>query len=170
MTRWSSRGPSWANVGNTPFRYFKSWSYEGGINTPCIAFWPGKIQASSFTGFHGHFIDFMTTFVDITGAKYPEEFNNQKIVPMQGISLLPVFKGEKAEREKPIFWEWNRGQAVYSNGFKIVKQGTDRPWDLYDIKNDPTEINNLAKEKPEKVKELDLMFKEWKSSMPDNSK
>ncbi len=170
MTRWTSLGSSWANVGNTPFRYFKGNSYEGGINTPCIAFWPGKIPGNSVTEFPGHFIDFMATIVDVTGATYPEEYNNQKITPMQGISLLPVLKGQKAEREGSIFWEWKEGQAMYYDGLKIVKQGRNRPWDLYNIEKDPTETNNLARKNTEKVKELDKMFREWKSSMPNNSK
>ena len=119
MTRWSSLGHSWANVGNTPFRFYKNFSYEGGINTPLIAYWPGKIEPKTFSEFPGHFIDLMATFVDITGAKYPAEFNNQKITPMQGESLLPAFKGEKSTREKPIFWEWSDGKAVYSDHGKL---------------------------------------------------
>jgi arylsulfatase len=166
MTLWSSLGGDWANVGNTPFRYFKNYSYEGGINTPFIAWWPGKIKPKSFSKFPGHFIDMMATLVDITGAEYPEEFNNQQITPLQGQSLLPVFNGEEINREKPIFWEWRRGQAVYSNGFKIVKNGLDKPFDLYDLKNDPTETINLAEKNPEKVKELTQYFNDWKSSLP----
>ena len=59
MTRWSSLGPDWANVSNTPFRYFKNYSYEGGINTPLIAYWDGQIEPGSFSRFPGHFIDIM---------------------------------------------------------------------------------------------------------------
>jgi len=166
MTLWSSLGGDWANVGNTPFRYFKNYSYEGGINTPFIAWWPGKIKPKSFSKFPGHFIDMMATLVDITGAEYPHEFNNQQITPLQGQSLLPVFNGEETNREKPIFWEWRRGQAVYSDGFKIVKNGLDKPFDLYDLKNDPTETINLAEKNPEKVKELTQYFNDWKSTLP----
>ena len=75
LTRWSSLGPCWANVSNTPFRYYKNYSYEGGINSPLIANWPGKIAPGSYSSFPGHFLDIMATFVDITGAVYPEEFN-----------------------------------------------------------------------------------------------
>jgi arylsulfatase len=169
MTRWSSLGPSWANVGNTPFRYFKNWSYEGGINTPFIAYWPGNIEANTITDFPGHFIDFMPTFLEITGAEYPMEFNGQEIKPIQGTSLLPVLQGEKIIREKPIFWEWNRGQALYSEGFKIVRHGNERPWDLYNLETDPTETRNLAKEMPDKVRELDGIFRDWKSEMNEYS-
>jgi len=167
MTRWASLGGDWANVGNTPFRYFKNYSYEGGINTPLIAWWSGKIEANSFSEFPGHFIDIMATLVDITGADYPENFNNQNITPMQGQSLLPVFKGEDAERENPIFWEWRSGQAVYKDGYKIVKHGLDNPFDLYYIKEDPSETNNLAESNPEKLNELEKLFREWKSTLPN---
>jgi arylsulfatase len=166
MTRWSSLGKNWANVGNTPFRYFKNNSYEGGINTPLIAYWPGKIEANSLSEFPGHFIDMMATLVDITDADYPTEFNDQQITPMQGQSLLPVFKGKNVERKNPIFWEWRRGQAVYSDGYKIVKEGTDQPFELYHTKTDPTETTNLAEDKPEKVKELEELFLDWKKSLP----
>ncbi len=170
MTRWSSLQSNWANVGNTPFRYYKNYSYEGGVNTPLIAYWPGKIKAKSVSKFPGHFIDIMATLVDITGAGYPTEFNNQKITPMQGESLVPVFNAEKIERKTPLFWEWRRGQAVYYDSFKIVKNGLDNPWDLYNLKNDPAETKNLATQKPEKVKELEQLFIDWKRSLPDFSK
>ncbi len=167
MTLWSSLGKNWANVGNTPFRYYKNFSYEGGINTPLIAYWPGKIQANTFSEFPGHFIDLMATFVDITNADYPEVFNNKEITPMQGQSLLPVFMGENPVRKKPIFWEWQDGSAVYYESYKLVKEGFDKPWDLYNIGLDPTETNNLAKQNPEKVKELEKLFSDWEASLPE---
>lgn len=170
MTKWASLGNNWANVGNTPFRYYKNYSYEGGINTPLIAYWPGKINPNTFTDFPGHFIDFMATFVDLARARYPQEFNGQAIAPMQGQSLLPVFMGKNVEREKPIFWEWSDGQAVYHHGFKIVKEGLEKPWDLYNLVTDPSETQNLSDTNPEKVGELEQLFLEWKKDMPNFEK
>jgi arylsulfatase len=169
LTRWESLGGNWANVGNTPFRYYKNYSYEGGINTPLIAWWPGKIKSGSYSEFPGHFIDFMATFVELTGAEYPEEFNGQQITPLQGQSLLPVFRGENPQREQPIFWEWQQGQAVYHNSWKLVRHGLENPWELYNLENDPVETNNLAETEPEKVNELDFLFQNWKTSLPDFS-
>lgn len=166
MARWTSLGEDWANVGNTPFRYFKNYSYEGGIITPLIAYWHGEITPKSFSAFPGHFIDFMATFVELTGADYPSEFNNQQITPMQGESLLPAFFSENVQRQKTIFWEWQNGQAAYKNNFKIVKHGLDKPFELYNLESDPTETKNLAGENPEKAGELEKMFLEWKTGLP----
>ncbi len=165
-TRWESLGANWANVGNTPFRYFKNYSYEGGINTPMIAWWPGKIKPGSFSDFPGHFIDFMATLVDITGALYPERFNGQTIIPMQGQSLLPVLKGDEPWRENPLFWEWGQGQAVYYDSWKLVRHGLDNSWELYNMENDPAETENIANSNLYKVNELESLFDEWKLSLP----
>jgi arylsulfatase len=164
LTRWSSLGPDWANVSNTPFRYYKNYSYEGGINTPLIAYWPGKIAAGTFSAFPGHFIDIMSTFLDITGAGYPEEFNGTRITPLQGESLLPAFRGEEGDRTKPLFWEWSRGQAVRAGDWKLVRWGKDEAWDLYHISKDPTETVNVASDFPEQARALELEFKSWKKS------
>lgn len=164
MTRWSSLGPGWANVSNTPFRYYKNYSYEGGINTPLIACWPGEIEPGSVSRFPGHFIDIMATLVDITGADYPRNFNGMDITPMQGRSLLPVLRGKEPERKDPLFWEWKNGQAVREGEWKLVRHGLDLKWDLYHISEDPTETINLAGEFPDRVKEMEVLFAGWKAS------
>lgn len=161
MTLWSSLGPHWANVSNTPFRYYKNYSYEGGINTPLIAHWPGNIEPGTFSRFPGHFIDIMATYVDITGANYPGEFNGSEITPLQGESLLPAFRGEESLRSKPLFWEWSKGQAVREGDWKLVRWGNENSWDLYNILEDPSETRNLAPDFPEKVKAMEQQFLEW---------
>ncbi len=165
MTRWTSLGPEWANVSNTPFRYYKNYSYEGGINTPLIAAWPCKIQAGSFSSFPGHFIDIMATFVDIANADYPSEFNGEEITPMQGQSLLPALMGKEKKRKKPLFWEWNKGQSVRDGEWKLVRDGLDSEWDLYNVNSDPTETQNLATEEAEKVREMESLFLQWKEEV-----
>jgi arylsulfatase A-like enzyme len=164
MTRWSSLGPQWANVSNTPFRFFKNYSYEGGINTPLIACWPGMIEPGSFSRFPGHFIDIMATCVDITGAAYPTRFNGMEIAPMQGESLLPAFMGKATNRNKPLFWKWSKGEAVRDGEWKLVRWGAGSDWDLYHMDEDPTETNNLASDLPDEVNRLHQLFQNWRSS------
>ena len=165
MTRWSSLGPNWANVSNTPFRYFKNYSYEGGINTPLIAHWPGKIASGSFSDFPGHFIDIMATLLDIGGATYPAEFNGSPVTPLQGESLLPAFLGKEAQRSRALFWEWSRGQAVRQGEWKLVRWGKENPWDLYHVSEDPTETANVASDYPARVQEMEDLFLEWKRNV-----
>jgi len=168
LTRWSSLGPQWANVCNTPFRYYKNYSYEGGINTPLIAYWPGKIAPGTFSRFPGHFIDIMATFQDITGATYPVQFNGTIIADLQGESLLPAFMGKEPERSRALFWEWSRGQAIRAGDWKLVRWGVDAAWDLYNISEDPTETNNRASQHPERVEAMEQEFLDWKKGVADN--
>ncbi|MCF8225617.1 MAG: arylsulfatase [Bacteroidales bacterium] len=164
MTRWTSLGPDWANVSNTPFRYFKNWSYEGGIRTPMIVHWPGQIsEPGSTCDFPCHFIDFMATFVDMTNAVYPDSANGSFIYPLAGESLIPVIEKKKTEREKPLFWNWRNGSAVLEGEWKIVRHGLEKPWELYNLVSDPSETNNLADQHPGQVSRLSTLYENWKS-------
>ena len=162
LGHWTSLGGDWANVSNTPFRFFKNYSYEGGICTPMIVSWPKGIETkNTITHFPSHFIDIMATLVEITGAEYPAEFNKEKIVPMQGVSLLPILKGASIARQKPLYWQWRDGKAVRENQWKIVAQGKNADWDLYNMDEDPTETNNLADMHPEIVERMDTLYTTW---------
>ena len=160
VTRWASLQKHWANVGNTPFRMYKNYSFEGGINTPMIAHWPSGIKAPGRqSDFAGHFIDFMPTFIEIAGANYPDEFNGDEIVSCEGESFAKVFDGEDIVREKPIFWQWKEGKAVRNGKWKLVT--FSKKWELYDMEIDRTETNDLAETYPEVVAEMAEMYRHW---------
>ncbi|PQJ29570.1 sulfatase-like hydrolase/transferase [Rubritalea profundi] len=83
-------GKNWATVQNTPLRNWKNYSHEGGIRSPLIVSWLGKINNPG--GYYhgaGHLIDIMPTLVGLTAANYPETYEGKPITPMQGINLLP---------------------------------------------------------------------------------
>ncbi|NJN26739.1 MAG: arylsulfatase [Cyclobacteriaceae bacterium] len=162
LGQWTSLGKNWANVSNTPFRYYKNYSFEGGICTPMIAYWPTGIGAkNAISRFPAHFIDIMPTLAEIAGADYPSTHLGQKIVPMQGMSLLPILKGEKLEREKPLYWQWQKGKAVRDGKWKIVAHGEHAEWELYNMDNDATETENLASSHPEIVLKMNELFVQW---------
>jgi len=156
-------GRGWANVSNTPFREYKHWVHEGGISTPLIVHWPVGIPASRNGKLErqpGHLIDIMATCVDVGHAKYPVEFNGEKIKPMQGISLVPAFKGRTLKRPQPIFWEHEGNRAIRDGKWKLVSK-ENRPWELYDMTKDRSELHDLTAKHPRKAAELAAEWDAW---------
>jgi arylsulfatase A-like enzyme len=158
-------GIGWANVSNTPFRMYKHFVHEGGISTPLIAHWPQGINAKNeFRQTPSHLIDLMATCVDLSGADYPEEFSGFKIQPMEGMSLMPVFNGDQLP-ERHILFEHEGNAAIRKGDWKLVGKKvmanestlTDR-WELYNMKNDRSELNDLSSDYPDKFEELRTLF------------
>ncbi len=160
LTRWTSLGPDWANVGNTPLRYFKNYSYEGGIRTPMVAYWPAVITTRGiFNETPLHFIDFMATFASLAGVDYPETYEEKEIVPLQGEDFSPLFAGQSISRDEPLYWQWAKGRAVRDDDWKLVSW--NNKWELYNLENDPTETNNLIEENQEKAIALQEAYETW---------
>lgn len=157
-------GENWANVSDTPFRLYKHYVHEGGISTPCIVHWPAAIPAGkngSIVDGPGHIIDLMPTFVDAAQTSYPETYHGHKILPEEGVSLLPVLRGEgEIDRSEPLFWEHESNRAVRRGKWKLVNID-GQPWELYYISKDRGEMHNLAGEHPELVKELAGLWQQW---------
>ena len=152
----------WANASNTPYRFFKSTDYEGGVCTPFIAHWP-KVIKPGITDQVGHIIDITPTFMEIAGATYPEEINGNKTKPVAGKSLLPIFKGELRTPHKELYWQFGSAKAIRQGNWKLVRQGK-ADWELYNLADDRTELNNLAAAHPEKAKELGDLWEAWFAS------
>jgi arylsulfatase len=88
-----SVGSAWSCLSNTPLRMYKHFNHEGGNCSPLIAFWPQGINKSNrWVRSPVHLIDIMPTLLDVSGAKYPKEFNNEKLTPIEGMSLSPHFQ------------------------------------------------------------------------------
>jgi arylsulfatase len=149
---WSLRA-SWANLCNTPYRQFKQSGHEGGSHTPFIVSWPGVIQPNTICSQPGHVVDIAPTFLDVCQVDYPDTVHGNPTLPLDGGSLLPLLKGEK--RKEPDFFisGMDKFRMFRKGDYKIVKMnGGD--WELYNLKSDPTELENLADKSPEKVREL----------------
>ena len=163
----------WANASNTPFRKYKVYDHEGGISTPFIAHWPGIIEPGTITHQIGHVIDILPTFLDISGAEYPDRYNDQDIHQYDGRSLLPILRGEERDPHDVLFWEMNGCRAVRKGKWKAVSLGPERnhagheipagqdEWELYDMEADRCELNDLSADRPELVSELDALWREW---------
>ena len=153
-------GAAWANASNTPYRKYKATDYEGGNCTPFIAYWPGVIKGGTMTDQVGHIIDILPTFMDISGAKYPAEFGGRVIKPVAGKSLLSIFRGKERKPHDMLFWQFGGAKAVRQGKWKLVRLGK-ADWELYDLDEDRTELNNLAKEHPGRVKQMADAWQSW---------
>jgi arylsulfatase A-like enzyme len=162
QTTFSSIGARWANVANTPYQYAKAESYEGGVRTPMIAFWPTglKTPKGGFTDATGHVMDFMATFVELAGAKYPTNYNGNVITPMQGVSLVPSFKSAKARGRNVLCNEHFGARYVREGQWKMVSKRNEA-WQLYNIDDDEAEIHNLAAKHPDVVMKMEKLWQNW---------
>jgi len=148
---------SWATVDNTPLRHYKQTQHEGGISSPLIVHWPNHIQnVGQWEHSPGHLIDIMATCIDVTGATYPTDVN---IAPLQGKSLLPLFKGIEREGHTNIYFQFSTCRALRQGDWKVVSFYGSQ-WELYNIAADRCEQNDLAAQYPEKVVALSARWHE----------
>ncbi len=154
-------GMPWANLSDTPFKLFKHFVHEGGIRTPLIASWPNGLEHRDWVDGPGHLIDVMATCVDAGQAEYPKQVNGKAILPPEGVSLIPTLRDEPLERVQPLFWEHEGNRAIRDGKWKLVARGWKDSWQLYNIESDPTELTDLATQKPKKVKTLAEQWEAW---------
>lgn len=163
-------GPSWGWAQNSPFRRYKSWVHEGGISTPCIAWWPGKVPADSINRSPAHIIDLMPTFLEIAETDYPETYQGNNILPVEGTSMLALLKGEQKTLHDSLAWYWAGNQALRQGPWKLVWDTQVKEWELYDISADRCEINNLAMKHPDRVKQMARDWFAWAEKVELNQK
>ncbi|WP_255720990.1 sulfatase-like hydrolase/transferase [Dyadobacter sp. CY261] len=163
QTSYASIGARWASVANTPYRYAKAESFEGGVNTPMIAFWPKGITAKKggFSDHTGHVMDLMATFCELSGAVYPKQFNNKPIKPTTGASIVTSFGNNPSKGHPMLFNEHFGARYARQGNWKLVSPASDSAWQLYDLSTDRSETTNLAEQHSDKVKRLASLWHEW---------
>jgi arylsulfatase len=159
-------GECWAHLSNTPFRLYKHFTCQGGVQTPFIAHWPDGIpedRKGSFEDWTGTLYDIMPTALELAGASYPSEHDGRSLHPLDGTSMAPVLRGDGGWSRPDIFIEHEGNQMVRSGPHKLVRQHTDPAWQLYDMEKDRSEMNDVAPEMPERFVELAQAYSHWES-------
>lgn len=154
-----------ANLSNTPFRMFKHWEYEGGNNTSFIAYYPGLIKPNYISHKTAHIIDLMPTCLELAGAAYPATYQGNKITPTEGVSLVSLFKNKPWAGHSALYFEHVGNRAVRQGDWKIVSAFPANQWELFNMKTDRSELNNLSTQYSEKVKELNKLYEAWASKV-----
>ena len=153
----------WAHAANTPFRWYKQNQHEGGISTPMIAHWPKGITAKlgSVTQQTAHIVDIYATAMDLAGTFRPDTFDGEKLKPLRGLSLKPIFKGETRKPHEALYFDFaNKNHALRMGPWKLVAVNGGA-WELYDMETDRSELNDLAKQMPDRVNEMTMKWNAW---------
>jgi arylsulfatase A-like enzyme len=149
-----SIGPGWSSLANTPFRRHKTWVHEGGIATPFIVHWPAGIAArGELRHTAGHVIDLVPTIIEAAGG-----MRSDAVPGSPGVSLAPLFQADATLKRESLWWQHEGNRALRMGDWKIVAAGKDSPWELYDLSADRSETKDLAREQPERVRDMAALW------------
>lgn len=163
----------WALAGNTPFRRWKRYTFEGGVRDPFIIAGPGIDEPGGIRHHYFHAVDLLPTVLDLVGVEAPAELGGSEQLSLDGVSIRAAFDDPESTdpRTRQYFECWG-SRAMYKDGWKAVTNHVnqltaaeresiagshrfaDDEWHLYDTTRDFTESNDLAAKHPEKLQEL----------------
>ncbi len=171
---YTSYGRPWANLSNTPFRYYKKWTHEGGIAAPFILHWPaGQVRRGMLEARPLQLVHVLPTLLEATGTVYPRAIAGHEIPPLEGTSFLPqVRNGAENGLQSPpsperqgveagtLYWEHGGNGGIRQGDWKLVRD-YPQPWELYDLAADPTELRDLAADHRELAENLLAQWAVW---------
>ncbi|MEO1061821.1 MAG: arylsulfatase [Actinomycetota bacterium] len=153
----------WAQCGNTPFRWYKQNTHEGGVHVPLVVHWPSGLGAQAGTR-RDQFVnvsDIVPTIYDLLGVSPPEAYRGLDQLPVTGHSFAAVLADAAAPAVNELQYFENGGsRALIAGEWKAVckhEHGADfetEPWELYHLATDFSECHDLATEQPERLAEL----------------
>jgi arylsulfatase len=171
MGSFVSIGGAWAEVANTPLSYFKTTTYEGGTQVPLIVAGRGVKRRGIATDQLLHVTDVFPTLLDITGATRPDTYRGDTLEPLYGTSWYDWLSGGDRPirgEEDVIGFEIMECRAVIKGGWKLIFIAPpygNNDWALYNLNDDPREMNDVAKQQPDKVAELKADWENYAQSV-----
>lgn len=155
----------WAMASDTPFKFYKLWPYNGGVQTPFLVSWPAEIRKTGLRAQFVDVIDITPTALDIAGVEAPAVFDGVCQIPLQGKSIRATFHDPNSPnpRDTQYFELWG-SRGIWHDGWKAVAihaPGTDFDtdrWELYHVADDFAEADDLASQYPQKLEELKKLW------------
>lgn len=170
-----SYGPGWATASNAPFRMWKMHTHAGGIATGAIIHWPKAMQVKpgGIDQHPWHIVDIMPTVLDVAGIQRPGlDAKGRPIPAADGISLLPLLRGDLIPPRGPLCFEHKGNWAVIDGGWKLVGEGKAKggghEFSLYDYAKDRAESRNVAAQHPDQVARLRGLWEAWAKRVEAN--
>ena len=171
-------GPNWARAGNTPLRMFKGYTSQGGVRAPAFFHYPRAMQTAVMNDSIITVKDIMPTLLELAGIEHPGPgtFQGREVIAMEGRSVVPVLTGASASIREPgdyMGWELFGKQAIRQGDWKILyvpsipSRDARLPvlepgqWQLYNLADDPAEMNDLAHSNPEKLREMLTLWERY---------
>jgi len=163
-----------AGVGNTgPLRARKRSLYEGGIRTPLLVRWPGRVPAGRVDDENiVAAVDLLPTVCELAGVEVPAD------IACDGTSVASAWQGAKRERSKPLHWEWmfkiwhddyvSPMLAIREGDWKLLHNPDGSRVELYDVNQDPEEVTNRAADYPDVVNRLREASLAWQRTLPES--
>ncbi len=152
----------WAQAGNTPFRWYKQNTHEGGVHVPFVVHWPnGDLGAGGVRHQYHYVNDVAPTIYELVGVTPPDVYRGYEQMPVTGTSMAYTLReGDEPSRKTVQFFEMIGHRAIYADGWKAVTRHIkgvpfdDDTWELYDLRVDASECHDLAAERPDKLEEM----------------
>jgi arylsulfatase A-like enzyme len=158
----------WLHItSNAPLRAGKGTPYEGGVREPMIVCWPGVVKPGSLCSVPVSSIDFYPTMLEMTGVKGDPGHH------VDGVSIVPLLRKTGTIDREAIYWHYPHYHPLGATPFGSIRRGDlklvefyeDNRIELYNLKEDIGERNNLAQSVPDKAEELRIMLHEWLTSV-----
>ena len=158
---WTDVPWGWAQVANTPLRWYKSDAYGGGIRVPLIVRWPEQVPQGQIRDQFHHITDLVPTVLDLLNEEAPKTHNGLAQMPVHGKSLAYTFEDPDAQSNKGVqYFEMWGHRAVWMDGWKAVTRhfrGTpfeEDQWELFNLEEDFSELHDLSGEEPERLQRM----------------
>ena len=154
----------WAQCGNSPFKWYKQNTHEGGVHVPLVFHWPKGLNEEQAGSLRNQFVnvsDIVPTIYELIGISAPEQIKGYDQMPITGHSFVNILTDSEAPATNTLqYFEQNGSRALVAGEWKAVckhEAGADfdtEPWELYHLADDMSECVNLADQQPEKLDEL----------------
>lgn len=161
----------WAQCGNSPFRWYKQNTHEGGVHVPLIVHWPAGIDTAQQGTLRNQFVnvsDIVPTIYELLGITPPSTYRGRDQLPVTGHSFAHLLGDPDGEATNTVqYFEMLGSRALVAGEWKAVCKHTvgadfeTEPWELYHLASDWSEVRDLAEKHPDKLSELvDLWWSE----------